>query len=324
MKLTLLTARDQAAALPMAETIAAMKSAFADLSSGKVDQPRRLAVESGDGGVLLVKPAAQRGVGLGTKLVSVFPENVAAGRPLIHGLVALFDPATGEPTAILDGGFLTAWRTGAASGAATELLARHDAVVAAVIGSGVQADTQARAVDVARRLEELRIYSRDPAAVERCVERLRPHLRVPVRAAASAREAVAGADVVCTATTATHPVIESGWLAPGCHLNAIGTFAPADRELDGATVGRARVFVDSLASATAEAGDLLLAEAEGHTRRDDWTELGEVAAGRHPGRAGEDEITLFKSVGVAVQDVAAAELALANARAAGLGTEIEL
>lgn len=324
MRLTLLSARDLEAALPMGETIGVMKKAFADLASGRVAQPRRLTVPGEEDGVLLVKPAAQIGVGLGAKLVSVFPRNAASGRPLIHGLVALFDPATGEPTALLEGAFLTAWRTGAGSGAATDLLARKEARVAAVIGSGVQAETQARAIDAARSLEELRVYSRNSESVARCVERLAPHLRSRVVAAPSARRAVEDAEVICTATTATTPVIESSWLRDGCHVNAIGTFSPGDREVDGATVARARVFVDSLDSATTEAGDLLLAEGEGRTARDDWVELGEVAAGRHPGRVAGDEVTLFKSVGVAVQDVAAGALALTNARRLGLGSRIEL
>ena len=324
MKLTVLSAEDLRAALPVAELVAATKQAFADLTRGRARQPQRVTVHGDEDGLLLVKPAAQTGRGIGVKLVSVFPRNATLDKPLIHGLVALFDPVTGEPRALLEGGFLTAARTGAASGAASDLLARADAKVAAIFGCGVQARAQAVAVDAVRDLEEIRVFCRSRSSVEGFVAEYGSRLRCDLVAASSPRAAIDGADIVCTATTSSQPVFDGTWLLPGCHINGVGSFTADSRELDSRTVGRATVFVDSRASAVLEAGDLLLAEAEGWSRREDWVELGAVAAGRHPGRAGDLEITLFKSVGVAVQDVAAACLALDNAERLGLGQTIEI
>lgn len=325
MELRLLTARDLRRALPMAEAIETMKQAFAALSSGRAVMPQRLAIPVQEAsGTLLVKPAYLPGTGLGAKLVSFFPGNRERGRPAISGLVVALDPASGEPRAICDGGFLTAWRTGAASGAATDLLARGDARIGAVIGCGAQGRTQALAIDAVRELEEIRLFSRTRERVERLAEELAPELRARPVAVESAAAALAGADVVCTATDSATPVFAAADLADGAHLNGIGSFTPRMQEVDAATVGRARVWVDSLESAQAEAGDLLVAEKQGQTRRDDWVELGHLILGRAPGRGGEDEVTFFKSVGVAAQDVAALSAALGRADELGLGSSVDL
>jgi ornithine cyclodeaminase len=327
MKLRLLRAEDLRRALPMPAAVAAMKQAFAALSSGRATVPQRVAVAVEDeGAVTLVMPALLRDEprGLGAKLVSVFPGNAGRGKPVVTGLVVALDPATGEPAAICDGTFLTAWRTGAASGAATDLLARQDARVAAVFGCGAQARTQALAIDAVRELELLRVYARTPESVARFVAEMAPRVRASMVAAASPDEAVDGAEIVCAATSSPRPVFDGRRLAAGVHVNGVGSFTPEMQEVDAETVRRSRVFVDQRQAALAEAGDLVIAVRDGATDPADWIEIGEVAAGSQPGRQTSEDLTFFKSVGVAVQDVAAVAAALVRAEALGLGTEIEL
>lgn len=323
MRLRLLGAADLRQALPMADTVEAMKQAFAALSSGRAVVPQRLSVAAKKG-TLLAKPGWLPGRALGAKLVSVFPGNAELGKPIVPGIVVLLDENTGEPQALLDGTFLTAWRTGAASGAATDLLARTDARVAAVFGCGAQAETQVLAIDAVRELEEIRIYARTGARVHGFVERLGAEVRAALVAAPSPRVALEGAEVICTATTSTEPVFDGADLAPGAHLNGVGSYTLDMREVDVETVRRSSVFVDSRDSALAEAGELVAAVAAGATEAARWVELGEVAAGRHPGRQSDGEITFFKSVGSAVQDLAAGALALERAEAEGLGERVEL
>jgi ornithine cyclodeaminase len=275
-------------------------------------------------GTSLFMPAYLPASGLGAKIVSVFPRNPAQGKPVIHGLVVVLDPETGEPLALCDGGFVTAWRTGAGSGAATDLLAPASVRLGAVIGAGVQARTQAIAIDTVRLLEEIRIYSPTAANVERFIAEVQPDVRARLVPAASAAEAVQNADIICAATTSATPVFDGRLLKPGAHVNGVGSFMLHQQEVDAETVRRARIFVDSRDFALAEAGDLVTPMQAGETRLEDWTELGEVVAGLKPGRQSPDEITFFKSVGVAVQDVAAAGRALAEAQAKGLGKVIEL
>ena len=243
---------------------------------------------------------------------------------MISGLVILFDPITGEPAGLCDGGFLTAWRTGAASGAATDLLARGDASVGAVIGCGVQGRTQALAIDTVRPLGEIRVFDLNPVGVESFVEEMAPQLSARLVTTASADEAVAGAHVICTATPAIEPVIHGEALEDGAHLNGVGSFTPAMCEVDGDAIARARIVVDSRQAAQAEAGELIRAMNNGITDPDDWAELGQIINGDRPGRSAESEGSFFKSVGLAVQDVAAAALAFERAGELGLGDEIDL
>ena len=332
MRLTLLSAADLRAALPMPAAIAAMKSAFAQLSTGQATVPLRTAlpVPSADpaepgasGSVSLFMPAYLPKGGLGAKIVSVFPGNAARGKPIIHGLVVVLDPETGEPLALCDGTFLTAWRTGAASGAATDLLARPDAKTAALLGCGAQARTQALATDAARQLDFIQVYAPRPDRVQNFIAEMQPFVGATLVAASSSAEAVRDADVICAATTSATPVFDGHLVKPGAHINGVGSYTLGMREMDEATVARARIFIDSREAALAEAGELVAALNAGQTRVEDWTELGLVAAGLKPGRQSPDEITFFKSVGVAVQDVAAAGQALAEARRRGLGKEVE-
>lgn len=325
MKLLSLSAADLRAALPMRDAVEAMKVAFAALSTGRASAPPRTAVrvDAADG-VMLLMGAHVPDAGLCAKVVSIFRRNEDRGRRVVNGLVLVLDETTGEVQALCDGTFLTAWRTGAASGAATDLLARADARIGAVIGCGAQARTQVLGIDATRGLEVVRVFGRRRDRAEQMVSELEGEVSARLEVVPTARAAVEGADVVCTATTSAEPVLDGAWLSPGAHVNGVGAFTAAMRELDAATVGRARVFVDSIASAREEAGDLVAVEREGLTRHRDWTELGNVVAGRAAGRGAPEEITLFKSVGQAVQDVTAAARAVAVARQRGLGRAVEL
>src|SRR3990170_529064 len=325
MKLRVLSAKDVRAALPMADAVRAMKDAYRQYSTGAADVPLRSRLEIPEaGGVSLFMPAFLRESGdLAVKAVSVFPRNPERSLPTIHALMIVFDPQTGKPAGLIEGGTLTTLRTGAASGAATDLLARPEAMILAVFGSGAQARTQVEAVCSVRPISDVWIFSLDLDGARRMVADLagRTSSRARLRIAASPQEAVAQADVVCTATTSSTPVFADADLRLGTHINAIGAFPPDMQEIDPATIARARLFVDSRQAALAEAGDLIQPIRQGII---DETairaELGEVIAGSRPGRTGPEEITLFKSVGLAVQDAVAAGVILRRAEAEGLGT----
>lgn len=326
MKLRLLSAEDIARALPMRDCVEAMKRAFADFTRGTAQVPQRTVMPLGheaDAGTLLVKPSYVPEVGLGAKLVSVFPRNAEHGLPVTPGIVVLLSTVTGEPEAILDGTFLTAWRTGAASGAATDLLAAPDAFIAAVFGAGGQGRTQVLAIDSVRELSEIRVYARTMDRVVAFVEALQPEVRARLVAAESPSAAIADADVVCAATTSTRPVFDGLHLKEGAHVNGVGSYTPEMQEIDLETVLRARIFVDSVESATREPGDLLAAVDAGVTSAAEWTELGTVVLDESRGRQAEDDVTFFKSVGLAVQDIVAGGLVLHQAVKRDLGQNVE-
>lgn len=324
MRLTLLSAEDLRAALPMPTAIAAMRAAFAELSTGQAQMPLRTAlnIPAADGHTLFM-PAYLPSSGLGVKLVSVFPHNAEHHTPVLTALMVILDSLSGEPVALCDGTFLTAWRTGAATGLATDLLARPEAKVAALLGCGAQARTQALGLDIVRELNTLRVYAPNKHHVQNFIVEMQPQLRARLTAVESAADAVRGAEIVCTATTSPTPVFDGRLLRPGTHVNGIGSYTPKTREIDEFVVRHARIFVDSRAAALAEAGDLLMPLQAGYTRPEEWAELGEVLSGRHWGRRNAEEITFFKSVGVAVQDVAAASRALIEARHLGLGRQVD-
>jgi ornithine cyclodeaminase/alanine dehydrogenase-like protein (mu-crystallin family) len=325
MGLLVLTGEELRAALPMRAAIDAMKDGFAALALGQVVAPPRLVLPiAAHEATTLLMGAQVEGMGLVTKTVSLFPRNTARGEPVVNGLVLVLDPQSGAPRALIDGAALTAWRTGAASGAATELLAREDASVGAVIGCGVQARTQLIAIDCVRQLTEVRVFARDPERVAIFCKTVQPEVSARLVGASSAGEAVHGADVVCAATTSHTPVFDGDRLSPGVHVNGVGSFTLDMCELDQTTITRSRVFIDELEAALAEAGELVAAERAGATARSDWTPLGLVAAGSAPGRQSPGELTLFKSVGHAVQDVAAGTRAVRAALEQGLGTELDL
>jgi ornithine cyclodeaminase len=263
---------------------------------------------------------------LTTKLVSLFPKNV--DRPTHQAVIVAFDPDDGRPAALLDGTAITAIRTGAGSALATRLLAREDAATLAILGTGVQARSHARAVSRVRLFGEVRVAGRSPAKTEALAEELAAEFDLPVRAAASWEEACEGADVVCATTHALEPVVRREWLAPGAHVTSVG-YNPEGREVDDATVADALVVVESRAAALAPAPagspDLLEPIGRGVIAPDHvHAEIGELLAGSRPGRSSADRITLYKSVGVAAQDCAAAGLVLRRARGRGAGREIEL
>ena len=276
--------------LRMEDLIPAMARALADLSAGRVVQPVRTVLPITEHqGFFGIMPASAGA--LGAKLVTFYPRN--EGIPTHHALIVLFRPETGEPLAVMDGRLITEMRTAAASAVATQLLSRHDASVLALLGSGVQARSHLEALRLVRSFREVRVWSpRNARAFAR---------QFGIQAADSAEEAVRGADVVTVATTSTIPVLSGEWLSPSTHVNAVGATRPDWRELDDETLRRARLFVDSREAATRESGDVIAAGKP-------VAEIGEVITGTQPGRVTTDEVTVFKSVGVAVEDVVSADL----------------
>lgn len=281
--------------LRMEELIPAMANALRDLSAGKVEQPIRLVLPVADHkGFFAVMPAY--GGALGAKLVTFYPNN--EGIHTHHAMILLFRPETGEPLVTMDGRLITEMRTAAVSAVATEALANRNASILAILGSGVQARSHLEALRIVRKFREVRVWSpRNSREFAR---------QVNITAAASAEEAVRGADVIVVATSATTPVLLGEWLSPGTHINAVGATRPDWRELDDEALRRARIYVESREAALKESGDIIAA---GHV----FAEIGEVVAGSKIGRESDEEITLFKSVGVAVEDVVAADLVFRNA-----------
>lgn len=323
----ILSAAEVERALPMPDAIQAMKRAFAALSDGHAIVPLRLRLPIPDQeAVSLIMPAylsSPPEQALAIKVVSVFPHNPARRRPLIYAAVLVLDPHSGEPQAMLEGGTLTAIRTGAASGAATDLLARPDSRVLAVFGAGRQARTQLRAVCAVRPIQRVWIYDPNRQQVETMIAELagQPGLPSDLRPAESSQQALAEADVVCTATTSAEPVFSDHELRDGVHINGVGSYTPEMAEIPAETVRRARVVIDHREAALQEAGDLIQPLRRGLIPPEHCqTELGDIILGRQTGREDPRQITFFKSVGVAIQDAAAAQLALANARAWKLGT----
>jgi ornithine cyclodeaminase/alanine dehydrogenase-like protein (mu-crystallin family) len=300
-------------ALSMSDAIEAVRRAYVELATGGAVIPLRTAIAQPrhDGVTLCMPGYLSESDALAVKIVSVHGGNPARGLPRIHALVILLEAETGRPLAILEGGSLTALRTGAGSGVATALLARPDACTAAIFGAGVQARTQLLAVAAVRPLRRARIYAPRLEAVQAMIAELRPRLdpAVELLAAHSPAEAVRDADIICTATTSTTPVFDGADLQPGAHINAVGSYQPDVQEIDCETLRRAAcIAVDSREAALAEAGDLLIALARGAISADAISaEIGEIAAGLKPGRTRETDITCFKSVGNAAQDVAVAQ-----------------
>jgi ornithine cyclodeaminase/alanine dehydrogenase-like protein (mu-crystallin family) len=277
--------------LRMEDLIPAMARALADLSAGKVVQPVRLMLPVTEHQGFFAAMPASTATALGAKLVTFYPDNL--GIPSHHALILLFRPETGEPLVTMDGRLITEMRTAAVSAVATHHLARKDASVLAILGSGVQARSHLEALRLVRGYRDVRVWS--PRHAEAFAARF------GVRAAASAEEAVRGADTVVVATSSRTPVLQGRWLSPGTHVNAVGACRPDWRELDDELVREARVYVESREAASRESGDVIAAG-------EIAAEIGEIIAGARPGRPMERGITLFKSVGVAVEDVVAADL----------------
>lgn len=327
----ILTAEDVRKALPMDETIEAMKNAYASLSNGKATVPLRTQLPISKREALSIfMPAhvdAADDEALAVKVVSIFPENLSQGKPLIYAAVMVLDPTTGKPTALLEGSTLTAIRTGASSGAAIDLLSRTDSHVLAVFGAGAQGRTQIEAACSVRRIEKIWVYDTIPEKAKTLVEEMAGVGEVPkyIQIANTPVEATREADIICTATTSATPVFKDKELKSGTHISGIGSYTPDMQEVPPETVLRAYVVVDSRSATLAEAGDLIQPIRAGtFSENHIAAELGEIVIERKPGRQTPEQITYFKSVGVAVQDAAAAQLALKNASLMGLGTFVPL
>lgn len=321
MSLLVLSEADVRAVLDMESCIAAMEEALTGLERGELSMPLRFVVRPPESPSLLGLMPAHRGGEASVfslKEIVVAPANAARGLDPHQGAVLLHDGETGQLRAVLNASAITEIRTAAVSAVATRALAREDARVVAVLGSGVQGRSHVAAMRAVLDEPELRIWSRTPAHAEALAR------ESGARAVDSVQEALSGADVVCTTTAAHEPIVYLPLLAPGTHVNAVGSSVPTARELDGPVVAAARLFVDRRESAVSESGDYLLALAEHAIAGPEHiaAELGEVLVGSHPGRTSRDELTVFKSLGLAVEDLAAAELCVARARRRGLGTEV--
>lgn len=327
-----LSADDIRRSVSMAQAVDVVADAFVQLSTGRASVPLRtpIAQATHESHTFFMPALLSGGVhshtALGLKIVSVFPHNTERHElPAIHALIALFEPSTGVPLAVMDGRYLTALRTGAASGVATRALARPDAQVLALFGAGAQAPFQVLAVCAVRSIKRILIVNRSrPRAEQLCHSLIRQGVTADISVADSAQAALNVADVVCCATSAHTPIFEDLDIRPGTHINGVGSFTPHMAEVPVATIARARVVVDQLEAAWAESGDLLNAQAAGVLEPGRTTEIGAVIAGQSPGRQSNDEISFFKSVGNAVQDLAVARLALDAARNAGRGVVVEL
>jgi ornithine cyclodeaminase len=328
MKILILTHAEVEELLPMRECIDVMEEALIALAHGKMHQPLRMVVHPPDAaGVIAMMPAYRSGADsvFGLKAICVFPRNAEQGKDAHQGGVLLFSGDTGEPLAMMNASAITAIRTAAVSAVATRSLAREDACELAIIGAGVQARSHLYALSCVRQIRRARITSRNFEHAQRFVREMQSHFAFPIDAVDSSQAAVAGADLIVTATTSRQPVVQRGWLAPGTHLNAIGTYSPQAREIDTETMVAAKIFVDRRESAIKEAGDYLIAADEGaigpeHIR----AELGEVLLGVQSGRTAADDITLFKSLGLAIEDLAAAAYLYQKAQQGHYGTWVEL
>jgi alanine dehydrogenase len=313
--------------LPMSECIDAMAEALAALTRGDAVLPLRSVLWlPDDRGALVTMPSLLPKAGaLGVKVITAFPGNQDTEFDSHQGAVLLFEAEHGLPVMIADATAITAIRTAAVSGLATKLLAREDARDLAIIGSGTQASTHLEAMRTVRDITRIRVWSRSTERVRAFASRESARHGVEVQPVGSAREAVEGADLICTCTSATEPVVLGSWVSPGAHVNAVGSADPTARELDTDLVVRSRFYVDRRESAQNEAGDFLIPRDQGAVGDDHIVaELGEVVLGKAPGRSSPEEITVFKSLGLAVEDVASAQLVHHKAAATGRGTRIEL
>ncbi|HET6669118.1 MAG TPA: ornithine cyclodeaminase family protein [Pyrinomonadaceae bacterium] len=330
MKILILDHNEVEELLPIRECIPVMREALIALASGKAHQPLRTIIRPPDAkGVMGLMPsymsgATSRSAAFGLKAICVFPGNPALGKDSHQGAVLLFSAETGELLAMMNASAITAIRTAAASGVATDLLARTDARNLAVLGSGVQARTHLIAMAEVRAIKRCRIASRHLEHAHKFADEMSKHVSFPIEPVATVADALEGADLIVTATTAKEPIVKRDWIAPGTHLNLVGSSIPKAREVDSETIAAASLFVDRRESTLNEAGDYLFAAREGvigpdHIR----AELGEVLIGEKPGRTAAEEITIFKSLGIAIEDLFAAEYLYRRAKEEKHGSWIE-
>jgi len=324
MKILILNSTQIRELLPMPDCIELMADALSALARDEVHQPLRTIVRPPNArGLLGLMPAYRAGErgAFGLKAICVFPENPSQGKDAHQGAVTLFSRETGELLALMNASEITAIRTAAVSAVATRLLAREDACELAIIGAGVQARTHLAAITCVRAIKRARIVARNFEHAQILVDEMQPKFPFPIEAVQKNEEAVRGADLIVTATSSLEPVICHDWISPGAHVNAIGTHSPTSREVDSATMAAARIFVDRRESALNESGDYLLAAKEGVVGPESIVgEIGELLIGTKSGRSSATQITLFKSLGLAIEDVACAEYLYHKARAENVGT----
>jgi len=327
MKMLTLSDDDVRRALPMQQAIEAMKKAFSQLSSGEAHVPLRqaLRVPCHKGLTLFMPAYLAHDDEMAVKIASVFEDNRAQGLPLINSIVVVIDASTGEPSAMMNGAYITALRTGATAGLATDLLAREKAQTVAVFGAGAQGRMQLEAMCTVRQIQEAWVYDSVRERADAFASAMTDRLSIPVKVAATPANAVRQADIISTATTSSTPVFAPCDIRAGVHINAIGSFTPQMQEIPTDTILGAKVVVDNKATALEEAGDLLIPIQQGLMSPSHiYGELGELVAGLKPSRSLQNEVTIFESVGLAAQDVAAASMALKAARRQRLGTVIVL
>jgi len=328
-ELRILTGREVRQLITMRQAIDCIREAYVQVVRGTADVPLRTAITKKGGDTVLFMPAyLSKSSALGAKIVSVFSRNPRKGLPRLHAIVIMLNPNTGQPVAIMDGTYLTALRTGAASGIATELLSRRNSRSLAIIGAGVQGKTQLEAVCTVRKIHAVWVYDSKREAAERYVREMKdfgPPVPETIRVADSPAQAVREADVICTATTSFTPVFVDTDLKEGVHINSVGSFTPQMQEVPSRTVARAKIVVSSISAAFAEAGDLIIPLKEGLiTESSIHGEIGNIISGTIRGRESEEEITFFKSTGLAVQDVAVGDFIRRTAEQKGIGTMVEL
>lgn len=328
-----LSSEDVYNSITMLEAIEAVAAAYEEYCSGGAVAPLRVPLSVPDNkGVILFMPGySSRNGAVGVKIVSVYPENAKHGLPTIHALVVMVDGTTGKPVAVMDGGYLTALRTGAASGVATRYLARDDARTVAVIGTGVQARTQLLAVCSVKKINRALVYDVNPEMALSYAKEMSASLKetigmgVSVSAVSSSGEAVAAADIIVTATTSETPVFSGAYLKKGVHINGVGSFTPNMQEVGEDTVGLCqKIVADSREAVMAEAGDLIIPVNKGMLKPESIIELGDIVGGRRPGRENDSEITFFKTVGTALLDVVVGNLVYRKALEKGLGSSVSL
>jgi ornithine cyclodeaminase len=328
MKILILDSGQIRELLPMRDCIELMADALSSLARGEVFQPLRTIIRPPDArGLLGLMPAYRTGEqgAFGMKAICVFPGNPAVGKDAHQGAVMLFSRETGEMIALMNASEITAIRTAAVSAVATRLLAREDAHQLGIIGAGVQARTHLAALDAVREIRQARVACRNFEHAQELAREMQPDFTFPIEPVKSNEDAVRDADLIVTATSAQEPVINKDWISPGAHVNAIGTHSPNSREIDSATMAAARIFVDRRESALNEAGDYLLAAKEGLINADSIAgEIGELLIGTKRGRDSVNEITLFKSLGLAIEDVACAEYLYQKALSENPGSWVSL
>jgi ornithine cyclodeaminase/alanine dehydrogenase-like protein (mu-crystallin family) len=324
MEILVINSKQVRQLLPMNECMDVMEGALIALRRSEALNPLRMVLGLPEQhGYLITMPSYVTNA-MGVKVISVMPGNHGTQYDSHMGAVLLFEAEHGSPLALMEAGAITAIRTAAVSGAATRLLARKDAGDLAILGSGVQARTHLEAMHVARQLRRVRVWSRNPDHARTFAEQESARIGIQIETAETAQAAVTGADLICATTASAEPVLKGDWVLPGTHINLVGASLPTNRETDTALMVKARLFVDRRESTLAESGDFLIPKSEGAI--DDshiQAELGEVLLGQAAGRRSADDITLFKSLGLAIEDLASAQLIYVKAQSLGIGSKVD-